>query len=65
MISKLDEDSTDLDVFAAKGVPGTMYIAGTDTVSTMLLEEVHVICLSSHIDRRCPGDIHPCNDVVS
>ncbi|KAH9983875.1 cytochrome P450 [Russula vinacea] len=31
MISKLDENSTDLDLLAAKGVPGTMYIAGTDT----------------------------------
>ena len=32
MISKLDENSTDLDLLAAKGVPGTMYMAGTDTV---------------------------------
>jgi hypothetical protein len=33
MISKLDENSTELDLLAAKGVPGTMYMAGTDTVS--------------------------------
>ena len=33
MISKLDENSTELDLLAAKGVPGTMYLAGTDTVS--------------------------------
>jgi hypothetical protein len=42
MISKLGEDSTELDVFAAKGVPGSMYIAGTDTVSEVLQGEVHV-----------------------
>ena len=33
MISKLGDHSTELDLFAAKGVPGSMYIAGTDTVS--------------------------------
>jgi hypothetical protein len=43
MISKLDEHSTELDVFAAKGVPGSMYIAGTDTVSEVLQGEVHVV----------------------
>jgi len=33
MISKLDEDSSEVEVMAAKMVPGTMYIAGTDTVN--------------------------------
>jgi hypothetical protein len=42
MISKLDEHSTELEVFAAKGVPGSMYMAGTDTVSKVLQGEVHV-----------------------
>lgn len=41
MISKLGEHSTELEVFAAKGVPGSMYIAGTDTVSGVLQGEVH------------------------
>jgi hypothetical protein len=67
MISKLDEHSTELDLFAAKGVPGSMYIAGTDTVSevTVLQGEVHVVFLTSLIDCCCPGDIHSSNDVVS
>ena len=36
MLSKLDENSSDLDVMASKMVPGTMYIAGADTVSELL-----------------------------
>ena len=40
MISKLGEYSTELDVFAAKGVPGSMYIGGTDTVSEVLQGEI-------------------------
>ena len=48
MISKLGEDSTELDVFAAKGVAGSMYIAGTDTVSEVLQGEVHVVFKLSH-----------------
>ena len=43
MISKLDEHSTELDMFAAKGVPGSMYIAGTDTMSEMLQGGLHVV----------------------
>jgi len=43
MISKLGEHSTELDVFAAKGVPGSMYIAGTDTVSEVLQGDAHVV----------------------
>jgi hypothetical protein len=43
MISKLDEHSTELDLFAAKGVPGSMYIAGIDTVSEVLQGEVRVV----------------------
>jgi hypothetical protein len=43
MISKLDEHSTELDVLAAKGVPGSMYIGGTDTVSEVFQGEVHVV----------------------
>ena len=35
--------ATELDVFAAKGVPGSMYIAGTDTVSEVLQGKVHVV----------------------
>ena len=66
MISKLDEHSTELDVFAAKGVPGSMYIAGTDTVSEVLQGEVHVVVFqSSLVDCRCYGNIHPSNDAVS
>jgi hypothetical protein len=33
MISKLGEHPTELELFAVKGVPGSMYIAGADTVS--------------------------------
>jgi hypothetical protein len=33
MILKLDENSSELDVLAAKTIPGTMYTAGADTVS--------------------------------
>jgi hypothetical protein len=40
MISKLDENSTELDLLAAKGVPGTMYMAGTDTVGKVHLNDV-------------------------
>jgi cytochrome P450 len=36
MISKLDENSTELDLLAAKAVPGTMYVAGADTFSHRL-----------------------------
>jgi hypothetical protein len=43
MISKLGEDPTELDMFAAKAVPGTMYLAGTDTVSEVLRGKVHVV----------------------
>ena len=43
MISKLGENPTELDLFAVKGVPGTMYMAGTDTVSKVPSNEVHVI----------------------
>ena len=63
MLSKLGEDSTELDVFAAKAVPGTMYIAGTDTVSAS--EKGPRNFSDSLIDCLCPGDIHPSNDVVS
>ena len=43
MISKLDENSTDLDLLAAKGVPGTMYMAGTDTVSDVPSDKVYLV----------------------
>jgi hypothetical protein len=43
MISKLDENSTELDLLAAKGVPGTMYMAGADTVSDLPPDDVHVV----------------------
>ena len=44
MISKLDENPTELDLLAAKSVPGTMYTAGTDTVSEVQVspDEVHL-----------------------
>jgi hypothetical protein len=66
MISKLGEDSTELDLFAAKAVPGSMYIAGTDTVSEVFRCGVRVDFHQNFpIGCRCPGDIHPSNDVVS
>jgi hypothetical protein len=43
MISKLGEQPTELELFAAKGIPGTMYMAGADTVSEMSSDEVHII----------------------
>jgi len=43
MISKLDENSTELDLLATKGVPGTMYMAGADTVSDLPPDDVHVV----------------------
>jgi hypothetical protein len=66
MISKLDENSTELDLLAAKAVPGTMYVAGADTVSEAPSDGgVYVIYFwSSLIDCHCPGDIHPRNDIV-
>lgn len=36
ILSKLDENSSDLEVMASKTVPGSMYIAGSDTVSKLL-----------------------------
>jgi hypothetical protein len=42
MISKLDETSTELDLFAAKSVPGTMYVGGADTVSEVHSDGAHV-----------------------
>ena len=36
MVSKLDENSSDLEIMASKMVPGAMYIAGADTVSELL-----------------------------
>ena len=34
LISNLEEDSTEEDLWVAKAVPATMYMAGTDTVSS-------------------------------
>jgi hypothetical protein len=36
LLSKLDENSSDLEVMASKMVPGAMYIAGADTVSKLM-----------------------------
>ena len=43
MISNLGDHSTELDLLAAEGVPGSMYIAGTDTVSKVPPNKVYVI----------------------
>jgi hypothetical protein len=36
MLTQLNENSSDLEVMASKMVPGSMYIAGADTVSELL-----------------------------
>ena len=43
MISNLGDHSTELDLLAAKSVPGTTVSDGTDTVSKMPLDEFRVI----------------------
>lgn len=43
MTLRLDENPTELDLLAVKAVPGTMYMAGTDTVSKDPPDEVHAI----------------------
>ena len=65
MISKFGENPTELDLFAAKGVPGTMYMAGTDTVSEDSPKRSPRCSQDLSIDRHCSGDIHSRNDVVS
>jgi hypothetical protein len=43
MISKLGDHPTELDLLAAKSVPGTIFSAGIDTVSEVLPDEVRVV----------------------
>ena len=64
MISKLDETSTELDLFAAKSVPGTMYVGGADTVSEVHSDGPTSFFLNSFIDCYCLRDIHTRNDFV-
>lgn len=47
MISNLGDHSTELDLLAAEGVPGSMYIAGTDSVSKVPPNKVYVIFFSN------------------
>ncbi|KAH9983874.1 cytochrome P450 [Russula vinacea] len=57
MISKLDENSTDLDLLAAKGVPGTMYMAGTDTTVTALETFILAMTLYPEVQRKAQDEI--------
>ncbi|KAI0279444.1 cytochrome P450 [Russula aff. rugulosa BPL654] len=57
MISKLGEDSTELDVFAAKGVPGSMYIAGTDTTVAALETFILAMTLYPEVQRKAQAEI--------
>jgi len=57
MISKLDEHSTELDVFAAKGVPGSMYIAGTDTTVAAMETFILAMTLYPEVQRKAQAEI--------
>lgn len=67
MISKIDEHSSELDILSAKAVPGTMYLAGADTVNEISRNHSHdffFFISGSFIDCQYPRDIHPRNGVV-
>ncbi|KAH9983872.1 cytochrome P450, partial [Russula vinacea] len=57
MISKLDEISTELDLFAAKSVPGTMYVGGADTTVTALETFILAMTLYPKVQRKAQAEI--------
>ncbi|KAH9983873.1 cytochrome P450 [Russula vinacea] len=57
MISKLDENPTELDLLAAKSVPGTMYTAGTDTTVTALEIFILAMTLYPEVQRKAQAEI--------
>jgi len=57
MISKLGDHSTELDLLAAKSVPGTMVTAGTDTTAIALEIFILAMTLYPDVQRKAQAEI--------
>jgi cytochrome P450 len=57
MISKLDQNSTELDLLAAEGVPATMYIGGIATTVTALETFILAMTLYPEVQRKAQAEI--------
>ncbi|KAI9467400.1 cytochrome P450 [Lactarius psammicola] len=57
LISKLDEDSTEEDLWVARAVPGTMYMAGADTTVSVLQIFILAMTLYPEVQRKAQAEI--------
>ncbi|KAH9160853.1 cytochrome P450 [Lactarius sanguifluus] len=57
LISKLDEDSTEEDLWVARAIPGTMYLAGTDTTVSALQTFILAMTLYPEVQRKAQTEI--------
>ncbi|KAI9445988.1 cytochrome P450 [Lactarius indigo] len=57
LISKLDEDSTEEDLWVARVVPDTMYVGGTDTTVSALQTFILAMTLYPEVQRKAQAEI--------
>ncbi|KAH8997178.1 cytochrome P450 [Lactarius hatsudake] len=57
IISRLDENSTEEDLWVAKAVPGTMYLGGADTTVSALQTFVLAMTLYPEVQRKAQTEI--------
>ncbi|KAI9467402.1 cytochrome P450 [Lactarius psammicola] len=57
LISKLDENSTEEDLWVSRAVPGTMYLGGADTTVSALQTFILAMTLYPEVQRRAQAEI--------
>ncbi|KAI9445989.1 cytochrome P450 [Lactarius indigo] len=57
LISKLDENSTEEDIWVAKAVPGSMYLGGADTTVSALETFILAMTLYPEVQRKAQAEI--------
>ncbi|KAH9070992.1 cytochrome P450 [Lactarius deliciosus] len=57
LISKLDEDPTEEDLWVARAIPGTMYLGGTDTTVSALQTFILAMTLYPEVQRKAQIEI--------
>ncbi|KAI0258887.1 cytochrome P450 [Gloeopeniophorella convolvens] len=57
MIAKLNDQSSGVDLYVAKGVPGTMYIAGIDTTATAMRTFLYLMTLHPEVLHKAQAEV--------
>ncbi|KAH9066195.1 cytochrome P450 [Lactarius vividus] len=57
LISKLDEDSTEEDLWVARAIPGTMYLGGADTTVSALQTFILAMTLYPEVQQKAQAEI--------